>query len=840
MAIEKTLNTRIKLRYDSHENWLTNDPVLLAGEVALAVVTVKQEGDVNFVPSVLMKVGDGTHKYSELGFTYAKAADVLDACKTEAGLTAYVNGVITDAKLATADNLQALTDKVDDIEIDLRTVEADLNTDGTGLKARVAAAEGAINTLNGDGEGSVAKAIADAIAALDLANTYEAKGEAAKVQKALDDYQAANDAALKAVTDDYLKAADKTELEGKIKSNADAIELLTNGVDPETVDGVNDLIQYVQEHGTEVTGIKADIKANADAITAIKDGETLDSFADVEGAINEVAVDVEAIAESIGTVTEGKTIVEMIEAAQEAATYDDTALSTRVTDLENELNVPETGVKARLDALEGLVGETDVETQIGDAIEALDLENTYDAKGAADQALTDAKAYAKEYADGLNTAMDTRVQAVEGKAHEHANKALLDTYTQTEADLADAVAKKHAHANADELDLIATGDVAKWNAAEQNAKDYAKDYADGLNTTMDGRVAALEGMFGDGEGTVEAQIEAAVAAEAKAREDADKALQEQITANDGEIAALQGLVGEKSVETQITEALDGALKVEGAEKYALATDLAAEAQTARAAEKANADAIAILNGDGEGSVAKQVADAVAGIIDGAPEAYNTLKEISDWIEKHPEGVAEINSSIKANADAIEALETLVGTLPEGEVDVVAYIQKLVTAEENRAKGIESGLDTRLQAVEAAVGETGSVATAIEEALTEAKGYTDEEVKKLAEGAVATNASDIETLKGLVGDTKVEDQISAVTDPMAEQIEALEGTAHEHANKDVLDGISDAQVSSWDAKVDTVTAAADSGLKATRTGNDIAIEIDDSLVFIFDCGDAEVQ
>ena len=51
------------------------------------------------------------------------------------------------------------------------------------------------------------------------------------------------------------------------------------------------------------------------------------------------------------------------------------------------------------------------------------------------------------------------------KKHEHSNKDLLDTYTQTEADLADAVAKKHEHKNKTELDKIATGDKAKWDSA---------------------------------------------------------------------------------------------------------------------------------------------------------------------------------------------------------------------------------------------------------------------------------------------------------------------------------------------------------------------------------------
>ena len=94
---EKILNTRIMLKYDSYENWVANDPVLKQGEAAIAVVNVQQEGTVNFVPSCLIKIGDGTHKYSELDFVYAKAADVIAACKSESALTAFVNNVIAGA-----------------------------------------------------------------------------------------------------------------------------------------------------------------------------------------------------------------------------------------------------------------------------------------------------------------------------------------------------------------------------------------------------------------------------------------------------------------------------------------------------------------------------------------------------------------------------------------------------------------------------------------------------------------------------------------------------------------------------------------------------------------------
>lgn len=62
------------------------------------------------------------------------------------------------------------------------------------------------------------------------------------------------------------------------------------------------------------------------------------------------------------------------------------------------------------------------------------------------------------------------------------------TLAQLHADVQAEIAKAHEHANKAELDKIADGDVAKWNAAEQNAKDYA----DGLNAAMNTRVEALE------------------------------------------------------------------------------------------------------------------------------------------------------------------------------------------------------------------------------------------------------------------------------------------------------------------------------------------------------------
>lgn len=95
------------------------------------------------------------------------------------------------------------------------------------------------------------------------------------------------------------------------------------------------------------------------------------------------------------------------------------------------------------------------------------------------------------------TALAARVTALEGDAHTHDNKALLDTYTQTETDLADAVSKKHEHANAAELAKIADGDKAKWDTAAGKADTAVQEVATGAadgHISVDGTDVAVKGL----------------------------------------------------------------------------------------------------------------------------------------------------------------------------------------------------------------------------------------------------------------------------------------------------------------------------------------------------------
>lgn len=63
-------NTRIKLKSDTESNWLSQDPVLLDGEVAI----VKCDGGIT-----RKKIGDGSKKFSELAYDESKSLGLASA-----------------------------------------------------------------------------------------------------------------------------------------------------------------------------------------------------------------------------------------------------------------------------------------------------------------------------------------------------------------------------------------------------------------------------------------------------------------------------------------------------------------------------------------------------------------------------------------------------------------------------------------------------------------------------------------------------------------------------------------------------------------------------------------
>lgn len=136
---------------------------------------------------------------------------------------------------------------------------------------------------------------------------------------------------------------------------------------------------------------------------------------------------------------------------------------------------------------------------------------------------------------------------------------------------------------------------------------------------------------------------------------------------------------------------------------------------------ANEGAITTLNGDATttGSVAKKVNDAIAAVVASAPEDFDTLKEMSDWIAEHTEDASAMNSAIQANTTAIGVAGS--PETSEGAGDAVAAtglykkIEDAVAAEASRATGAEGGLNTRVTALETSMG-NNSVASQITTAI----------------------------------------------------------------------------------------------------------------------------
>ena len=125
-----------------------------------------------------------------------------------------------------------------------------------------------------------------------------------------------------------------------------------------------------------------------------------------------------------------------------------------------------------------------------------------------------------------------------------------------------------------------------------------------------------------------------------------------------------------------------------------------------------ADAIAKLNGDDnvDGSVKKQVKDAINAVVDGAPETFDTLKEIADWIGSDESGTAELISEVDANTKAIAANKQAIADNKQAIADNKAALDKdIKDLEKHVASAGEAytNVDNRLKHIEVFFDNEGS-------------------------------------------------------------------------------------------------------------------------------------
>jgi hypothetical protein len=192
-----------------------------------------------------------------------------------------------------------------------------------------------------------------------------------------------------------------------------------------------------------------------------------------------------------------------------------------------------------------------------------------------------AMAYKSEVVEGdLNADLKAKVNAAAEGNHSHDNKALLDTYTQTEADLADAVAKKHSHSFSDEAALngITAAKVADWDDAV--SKEHTHTFADAdvvdaiskkhahtfveseLNKIVAGDVAKWNGVVADHlTSSDKTTLENSIKEAKKAGTDANTNIETYKVSNDARVLAVEEdiaeITGDNGILAQAKSYTDG-------------------------------------------------------------------------------------------------------------------------------------------------------------------------------------------------------------------------------------------------------------------------------------------
>ena len=379
----------------------------------------------------------------------------------------------------------------------------------------------------------------------------------------------------------------------------------------------------------------------------------------------------------------------------------------------------------------------------------------------------------------LDSTLKEKVNAAAEGNHSHANKALLDTYTQTEADLADAVTKKHTHANADELAKFVDGDKAKYDAVvadhltsadkttlEDGIKEAKKAGTDAntnieaYKVTNDARVLAVEediAEITDGTNGILVQAKAyadgkdtAIDAAKKAGDDAQADLNAYKTSNNEALAGVKATADAAAVKTEVEAELAKKVdKVEGKELIAtseidrLATlhnydDTQVKADIAKKADSATMTT----------ELGKKV-DKVEGYSLVADTEIARLANVDNYDDE------EVRGLIGDNADAIEGINNKIGEVPADKtvVQLIADAKSEATYDDTELAGKVAALETESAKHAIKTEVEGALALKADKSVVDAM-YTNTQIDGfVAEVKKYADDNDADTKYGIVYDSE---------------------------------------------------------------------------------------
>ena len=679
-----TLNTRILLKYDSYENWLTNNPILKKGELAIAYLDTEHATEpTNFqnIPNIVLKVG--TNHYKDLKFVSGLAADVYSWAKAATkpeykaneitGLSDYIAGEIEDT------DTQYTIVKVTDYQYKLQSkAKGEASFSDTGVVIDLPNDTVAITALQNKLAGiddTVTAYVAAQIAALSIGD-YAKKTEVQAVSNERPNYKTSNDAAVKAVSDDL--AGYKT----------------TNN---------------------------AAVKANADAIAAIKDHESVDSFGDVmtEMAKYQLAGDYATKTEAQGYATEaanGKDAA--IKAAQDAA---DNAQS-EVDAVELRVDTLEAHQAAYEPKVNTLIGEDANKSARAIAAEEAAKKDAAiaAAQSAADAAQSDVDAVELDLGnvDSLSTENKTVVGAINEVLAAVGTGGTAAIVTMTSETTTDGMAKSYTIKQGTTTvgvidipkDMVVESGSVVTNPEGQPEGTYIKlVLANAANDELFINVGNLVDIYKAQASATQVQL----AIDSSTREISASIVAGSITAT--ELAA-NAVTTEKIADNNVT--LD---KLSTGVQASLAKADASAAQSDLEALDDRVEAVEALLGDGEGSVADQIATAKQEAIDAAAgDATSKANAAQAAAEATAKGYTDGELAKLGDMAHESKANYILKTEAPGYADILTKTEAATTYEP--------------------IGSQGKAEAA-------AKAYTDEQINGLAAIAKSGNVNDLVQTEG---------------------------------------------------------------------------------------------
>ena len=514
--------------------------------------------------------------------------------------------------------------------------------------------------------------------------------------------------------------------EGSVsKAVSDAVSTLIDGA-PDTFDTFKEIAAWITEHGKDATAMTTAISALEAILVGFGTGEgetgTVKKYVDDAIAALKIgdyakAADLTALAGRVDTL-EGKPAASITQeqidawtAKQDAGDFvEKSAYNTKVKALEDANAANATaiaGVKTTAEA--AVVANTAI-------IAGTATKITYDAKGLVTKgenlAVSDIPNLGISKIDGLQDALDGKQATLtfDGTYNAGTNKAAT---VKTVTDAIAAVISDGDDAAAD--NTIAGAKLyadSKASTAESNAKSYANSLV-GDTSVIGRKVAALEGKVDSVSSAISTAKTEAITAAGAAADTKVAAAKTAILGEEGykqtvksayELASQKTTMAEVenkgyAVKTEVDEAIKDAKSAGTTAQAAVAAldtkvgavtegktvvQMISEAQSAatyndaavKADIKKNTDAIGVLNGSGTGSVKKIVDDAINKFSTDISDdnVVNSYKELIDWVATH-------GSEAATMASAITALQAIVdGIGDEGEkATVIAYVNDAIAA-----------------------------------------------------------------------------------------------------------------------------------------------------------------